>query len=106
MSQSRSKYEVWRQASLSQILADKYKEYVDYAGADPRVSLKLARLRILGQHGLIDMEDPEIKLMWDLLNEDRKALFATSETTNEISKMGLMMPKKDAIVTDYDEDSE
>ena len=106
MSQSRSKEWFRQGASLSQKLGAKNEEFADYAGADPRVSLKLARLRILGQHGLIDMEDPEIKLMWDLLNEDRKALFATSETTNEISKMGLMMPKKDAIVTDYDEDSE
>ena len=104
MSQSRSKYEIWRQASLSQILADKFPEYADYAGADPRISLKLARLRILGQHGLIDMKDPEIKLMWDLLNEDRKALFATSEKVNEITKMGLQMPKSENIISDFDEE--
>ena len=95
MTQSKSKYQFWQEASLSQKLADKYKEYVDYAGSDPRVSLKLARLRILGQHGLIDMKDPEIKLMWDLLNEDRKALFATSENVNEISKMGFQMPSSE-----------
>ena len=108
MSQSRSKEWFRQGASLSQKLSAEMSEFADYAGTDPRVSLKLARLRILGQHGLIDMKDPEIELMWDLLNEDRKALFATSETTNEITKMGLMMPKKDAIVTekDYDEDGE
>ena len=92
---SRSKIDFIQSATLSQRLAVILPEYVDYAGSDPRVSLKLARLRILGKHGLIDMEDPEIKLMWDLLNEDRKALFATSENVNEISKMGFQMPSSE-----------
>ena len=95
MSQSRSKEWFRQGASLSQKLGAQNEEFADYAGADPRISLKLARLRILGQHDLIDMEDPEIKLMWDLLNEDRKALFATSENVNEISKMGFQMPSSE-----------
>jgi len=106
MSQTRNKAWFRQGASLSQKLGAQNEEFADYAGSEPKVSLKLARLRILGQHGLIDMKDPEIKLMWDLLNEDRKALFATSPHTNEISKMGLMMPKADKVITDYDEDSD
>ena len=33
------------------------------------------------------------KFVKDLLNEQRKAKFATSERVNEITKMGLQMPK-------------
>ena len=91
--QSRNKNEFIQQAMLSQQLSAEMSEYADYAGSDTRVSLKLARLRILGKHGLIDMKDPEIELMWDLLNEDRKAIFATSEKTNEITKMGMQLPR-------------
>ena len=106
MSQSRSKGWFRQGASLSQKLGAKHEEYADYAGSDPKISLKLARLRILGQHKIINLEDSGLKLVWDLLNEERKALFATSPHVNEISKMGLQMPKKDAVVTDYDEDSD
>ena len=106
MSQSRSKEWFRQGASLGQKLGAQNKEFADYAGSDSKISLKLARLRILGQHKIINLEDSGLKLVWDLLNEERKALFATNESTNEITKMGLMMPKKDAIITDYGEDSE
>jgi hypothetical protein len=106
LSQSKSKYEIWRQASLSQILSDAHKEYADYAGAEPKISVKLARMRIMGQYGILDLEDPNIKIMWDLLNEERKALFATSEKVNEITKMGLQMPKSENIIGKFDEEAE
>lgn len=91
--ESRSKYEFYREASLSQQLAHRHPEYSDYAGSDTKISLILALLNILSKHHKINLEDPNWKFVKDLLNEQRKAIFATSEKVNEITKMGLQMPK-------------
>jgi hypothetical protein len=93
MPQSRSKYEFYKEASLSQQLAHRMPEYSEYAGADRSISLTLAVFNILEKHGKIDFERSGLKLVKDLLNEQRKAIFATSEKVNEITKMGLQMPK-------------
>lgn len=90
---SRSKYQFFQEASLSQKLAHKHKEYSEYAGSDQKTSLIIARLNILDEFGIIDLEEPNFKLMKALLNEKRKAMFATSEKVNEITKMGMQMPK-------------
>jgi len=66
----------------------------DFEGADPRISKKIQRIKIWIKHGFLDGEDKDIKLLLDMLNGDRKAIFATSEKVNEITKMGLQMPKK------------
>jgi len=106
MPQSRSKYEFYKEASLSQQLAHRHPEYSDYAGCDTKTSLTLARLKILGKHNIIDLDDAGIKLLVDLLNEKRKAMFATSEKVNEITKMGLQMPKaEDEFYGTGDDDS-
>lgn len=89
--QSRSKYQFYQESSLSQKLAHKDKDYTELAGSDPKTSLKIARLKVLARHKLIDLE--EMSLIMDLLNAERKARFATSEKVNEITKMGLQMPK-------------
>lgn len=91
--ESRSKYEFYKEASLSQQLAHRHPEYSDYAGADTRISLTLALFNILSKHGKINLEEPGWKFIKDLLNEQRKAIFATSDKVNEITKMGLQMPK-------------
>jgi len=90
---SRSKYEFYKEASLSQQLAHRQPEYSDYAGADPDISLTLALMNVLHKHKKIDLTNPNWKFVKDLLNEQRKAIFATSERVNEITKMGLQMPK-------------
>lgn len=93
MPQTRSRYEFQQEASLSQQLAHKMKEYAQYAGSDPKTSLAIARLNVLIDLKIIDPEDKGIELVMRLLQEKRKALFATSEKVNEITKMGLQMPK-------------
>ena len=93
MPQSRSKYEFYKEASLSQKLAHRHPEYSDYAGSDKNISITLALFNILDKHKIIDLNDPNWRFMKDLLNEQRKAIFATSEKVNEITKMGLQMPK-------------
>lgn len=93
MPQSRSKDEFIQQASLSQQLAHKHSEFSLYAGCDPETSQALANLTVFAKFGIINPEDQGIKLVMAILDEKRKALFATSEKVNEITKMGLMMPK-------------
>ena len=90
---SRSKYEFYKEASLSQQLAHRHPEYSDYAGADPDISMTLALMNVLHKHEKIDVTKGGWKFVKDLLNEQRKAKFATSERVNEITKMGLQMPK-------------
>lgn len=99
----RSKYEFWKEASLSQKLAHKVPIYKKLAGSDPETSMCIGVFEILGQHGIIDLEEPSMKLMLDLLNVRRQALFATSEKVNEITKMGMQMPKGEDIISDFDE---
>jgi len=79
---------------MSQQLADKDPDYVELAGTDPDTSIAIGILKELGKQGYIDLTQPSMILMLGLLNIRRKALFATSERTNEITKMGLQMPKK------------
>lgn len=93
MSKNLSRYEVFKDSSLSQQLSKKYPEYNIYAGADPKISERIAKIRVLCKLGYLDKNDPNIKLILLLLNERRKALFATSEKVNEISKMGMQLPK-------------
>ena len=102
---TRSKYEFYKEASLSQQLAHRHPEYKDYAGADPDTSLILALINVLHNHKKIDHTKGDWKFVKDLLNEQRKALFATSERVNEISKMGMQMPKaEDEFYGGTDED--
>jgi len=93
MPQSRSKYEFYKEASLSQQLAHKHREYSEYAGSDSNISLSLALFNVLDKHKMIDLKEEGWKFLKDLLNEQRKAIFATSDKVNEITKMGLQMPK-------------
>ena len=102
----RTKYEFYKEASLSQQLAYRHPEFGDYAGADSKISLTIAFLNVLSDHGMIDLKEPNWKFVKDLLNEQRKALFATSEKVNEITKMGLQMPKSEDEYVGTGDDSE
>jgi len=104
MKQSQSKYDFFQQASLSQKLAYKQPEFSQYAGSDPKTSLAIARINIFIKHEILDAKDEGVILLLDLLNEQRKAFFATSEKTNEITKLGLQLPKSENIISDFDEE--
>lgn len=90
---SQSKYEFRQQASLSQQLANKDSDYPKYAGADPKTSLKIMFFRTCAKHKMIDLDAGLMPFFMDYLDGKRKVLFATSERVNEVSKMGLQMPK-------------
>jgi len=97
MSQNRSKYEFIQEASLSQQLAARVPLYQKLAGSDQELSDSIAVLSYLGDRGMMNKKDLEFIL--GLLNVLRLSHFATSEKVNEITKMGLQMPRSDNIVT-------
>jgi len=88
-------------ANLGQQLGDqiklgKTKIYPQLAGSDPKTSKSIGVFLVLGELGYIDLESKGMKLVMSLLNIRRQALFATSEKTNEITKMGMQLPRSDA----------
>lgn len=103
--QSRSKYEFREQATLSQQLASVYPEFAEYAGTDPKLSMKIANLKTFIHFGYLDGKDPGVILLMHLLDEQRKAKFATSERVNEITKMGMQMPRvRDVVELEPDDE--
>ena len=105
MPQSKSKYYIYQQASLSQKVAFKDKIFQKLAGSDPATSESIGFFEVLGAHGFIDLKDPTWKLVLALLDMTRKARFATSEKTNEITKLGFMSPKETSEV-DFSDNTE
>jgi len=92
-------------ANLGQQLGDKIKlgekqVYPLLAGSDPETSEAIGFFLVLGELGYIDLEEPTIKFLMAWLNIKRQAQFATSEKTNEITKMGMQLPKSDAVYFD------
>ena len=101
MTQSKSKYQFWQEASLSQKLAEKIPEYQEYAGSNPEISKAIANIKVLIKFKILNGSDPGVQLMLAFMNEQRKAEFATSPNTNEISKMGMQMPKGEDIISKF-----
>jgi hypothetical protein len=94
-------FEFRHQASLSQQLAHNDNIYTKLAGSNPELSKSIGVLLVLCEKKILNENDPNVELLLALLDVQRKAEFATSEKTNEISKMGMQMPKADAVY--YDE---
>lgn len=90
-----TKYYTYQQASLSQKVSFKDKIFQKLAGADKELSDSIGVLLILCENGILDKDNPSIQLMLSILDVQRKARFATSEKTNEITKLGFMSPKAD-----------
>lgn len=90
---TKSKAEFQQESIMARQLSFSDQDFQELAGADPKTSLKIQSLKDLQTLGIIDKNDPLVKMMLVLLNGRRKALFATSERVNEISKMGMMLPR-------------
>ena len=104
MAQSRSKYQFYQESMMAQRVADKYPQFTDYAGSDPQTSLKIMFFQTLGKHKKIDLTKGDMPLFMDLLKGRKDVLFATSERTNEITKLGFMLPKSTKEV-DYNDET-
>ena len=103
MSRSVSKQQFFQEASLSQKLANKDPIYTKLAGSDKELSKSIGFLLVMGEFGLIDLEETSVKLMLALLDVERKAAFATSDRVNEITKMGLQMPRSESVISEYED---
>lgn len=95
----RSKYQFWQEASLSQKLADKIPIYQKLAGTDVQISDSIAVLTYISDQE--NFKKTPIEFMLGLLNVLRISHFATSEKVNEITKMGMQMPKGEDIVSKF-----
>ena len=95
-----SNFEFRQQASLSQQLSKSDEIFQKLSGSDPELSKSIGVLLVLCEKKVLDENDPNVVLLLALLDVQRKAEWATSEKTNEISKMGLMLPKSDALYFD------
>jgi len=89
-----TKYYIYQQASLSQMIGFNEPIFQKLAGSDQKLSDTIGVLLVLCEFGILNENDPNIELMLALLDVQRKARFATSEKTNEISKLGFMLPKE------------
>ena len=99
MTQSKSKYQFWQEASLSQKLADKIPIYQKLAGTDVQISDSIAVLTYISEPK--NLKKKPIEFMLGLLDVLRISHFATSEKVNEITKMGMQMPKGEDIISKF-----
>ena len=99
-----SKYYTYQQASLSQKVSFNDAIFRKLAGADPEISDSIGVLSVLCEKGILNEDDPAIQLMLSLLDVKRKSRFATSDKTNEITKLGFMLPKAEDIISSFDEE--
>ena len=86
-------------ASMSQKLAFDDPIYIQLAGSDPEISETIGCIEVLIEQKVIK-RTKRVTLLLALLNVRRKAKWATSPHTNEITKMGLQSPKRDVRVID------
>ena len=99
---SQNKYYTYQQASLSQKAAFKNPILQKLSGSDQELSDSIGVLWYLGETGMMDKKDT--KFILGLLDVLRLSHFATSDKINEITKLGFMMPKADAVISNYDEE--
>lgn len=85
---------------LSQELGAKDANLGKYAGSDREIGDSQALLNTMIAEGEIAADedgvptDKDLKFYYRLLDEQRKARFATSDKTSELSKMGMQLPKE------------
>jgi len=96
---SQSKYEFWKEASLSQKLSDKIPILQKLSGTDIEISDAIAVLTYINDPE--NLKKSGIEFMIGLLDVLRLSHFATSERNNEITKMGLMMPKSEDEISKF-----
>jgi len=99
---SQNKFIAYQQASLSQKVSFKNPLLKLLSGTDQDLSDGIAVITYV--------TDPENSkktprdYILGLLDVLRLSHLATSPTTNEITKLGFMLPKEEALVTDYNEE--
>lgn len=96
-----SNFEFRQQASLSQRTGFHIPIIQKLAGSDPEISDSIAILSFIDDpKNMKLLEEDPIKGIIGLLDYLRLSRFATSDKTNEISKMGFMLPAEEIRVID------
>lgn len=90
---SRSKYEMYKESTMGQQVANIDSAFNKLVGADSKLSEKIGHLLVLGQFGIVNLEDQGMKLSLALLDMKRKARFATADNVNELTKLGFFLPQ-------------
>lgn len=96
---TRSSYEIFQEASLSQKASFKIPILKRLVGTDPELSDSIAVLIFLEEQKFLAKKDT--KFLLGLLDVLRLSHFATSEKLNEISKLGFLMPKAEDIISKF-----
>ena len=99
MPKKSSDYEFRQQSMMSQRVSYEIEIIRKLAGSDPQISDSIAVLTYINDSE--NFKKTPVEFMLGLLNVLRLSHFATSEKTNEISKMGFMLPAKEGAY--YDE---
>ena len=82
--------------SLSQKIAADHPEFEEYSGSDIFIARKIAKLNVFLKHGLIK-PSKKIALYKDLLVEEAKAILASSEKTDIVTKLGFRRGQKEDV---------
>jgi len=94
----RRDYDDWIHAkeisTMGQELATQQPSYKDYMGADVALARRIARLNVLIKAGMVE-ETPEIKMVRSMLVEQNRATFASSERTDNLTKISLGLGKEE-----------
>jgi len=102
MPRTRSKYEIYHESMMSQRVSDENPILKKLSGTDREISDSIAIFTYLGEKGLVAKED--LSFILGLLDVLRLSHLATSEKTNEITKLGFMLPKGTNVV-DFSDDT-
>ena len=90
---SKSNYEVYNYATLGQQASKNDPRFKKLVGTDRKISNALAFYLLLEKLGIIDLKSPEFEFLYESLDMQRIAAFATSEKTNEVTKLSFLLPK-------------
>lgn len=90
-------YDDWMQAkqitTLGQELASKFPNMMEYMGADIEIAKSIAILNVLVDKKMISAES--IDLVKAILIEQNRAIFASSEKTDNLTKLSLGLGKEE-----------
>ena len=78
---------------LGQQISAEDPAFKDYAGCDTELSRTLAQINVFIKHKFLDEKDPAIKLLTDLLKEEIKAVMASSDKMDNLTKNAYRQPK-------------
>ena len=96
MTRTKSRFEVYHDSIMSQRVSKDNPILEKLSGTDRELSDSIAVITYLGEQGIMNKEDT--KFILGLLDVLRLSHLATSETTNEITKLGFMLPKGTNVV--------